>query len=59
MRPAIIIIISAVISLCISKIMAEHYLKLTFGQIDKMIKESEEKIKDCTHSITEALNKRL
>lgn len=59
MSPAVIIIISAVISLCISKIMAEHYLELTLGQIDKMIKESEEKIKDCTHSITEALNKRL
>ncbi len=59
MSPAIIIMISAIVSVCISKIMAERYLDLTLNQIDEMIKESEEKIKECARSITEALDKKL
>lgn len=59
MNPAIIIIISAIVSVCISKIVAEHYLRVTLDMIDKMIKESEEKIKECAHSIEETLDRKL
>ena len=50
--------ISAIVSVCISKMMAERYLDLTLDQIDEMIKESDEKTKEYTRLITEALNKR-
>ena len=58
MSPTIIIMISAIVSVCISKMMAERYLDLTLDQIDEIIKESDEKTKEYTRLITEALNKR-
>lgn len=57
-EPIIIIIISAVISTCISKIMAEHYLELTFDQIDKMFEHLKETTRESVHLVMEALNKR-
>lgn len=58
MSPTIIIIISAVISTCISKIMAEYYLRETLDMIDKMLKDADEKTKEYTRLITEALDRR-
>lgn len=57
--PTIIIIISAVISTCISKIMAERYFDITIKEIDKMLKYTEEKAKECANSILEELDRKL
>lgn len=52
------IIISAIISLCISKIMAERYLCIALDQLNKIVKEAEEKLMESIQPIVDALSKR-